>query len=475
MEDRIALYPIPGVAHECDDEPFDLSVLPAPIVPGVTVEDVSSLLSEDAFNWLKGEMGRYKVQAMQAVRYAIVYRYQPGQIDVRGEADRKAEALVWNLAACLRLIRPMRQRASFIRGVVQPDGKLQVGHFEHPSDLMEVPPVQKGFVLLNRDLAHFQKVACDFLGAMEGEFWKFRMSVQLHEAGHFAHLYWKARFSLWCSAVEALFTSKTKGHNGSLVAKERIKWFLGPKTSIYAPGDFSSLEVQRNIPIEDVIDDLYELRNCVAHGDKSPDRFFEEARISFGESVMEVQVLHEAISFIIRASLLRILDERLMNHFANGPASEAYFGAEGLTSPVLRAQMRIRSTKQGEENLPPNQSNRRRLTDMATQRKIERDTRIFARDGFQCVYCGFLGNTFETWRYLTIDHFHPRAKGGSYDDEENLVTACMDCNSIKSGEEFATVQEAKAKFEAQYLPIERRDFEKHFAPLIAKGRARSAD
>jgi hypothetical protein len=339
MENRIALYPIPGIAQGWDDEPFDLSALPATIVPNVTVENTSSFLNEDAFDWLKGEMGRYDLDAMRSVRYAIVHRYQPKAIDVGGESDQVAEALVRNLSACLRLIRPMRQRASFMRGVVQSDGKLQVGHFEHPSDLMEVPDVQKLFVLRNRDLDHFKTVGHDFLRAMEGEFWKFRLAVQFHEAGHFSHLYWKGRFSLWCSAVEALFTSNTKDHRGSLVAKERIKWFLGAKTSIYAPGDFpsSSLDVQPSITIGDVIDDLYELRNCVAHGDKTPDRLFKEKRVGLGQNVTLVEVLHEAISFIIRASLLRILDENLLSHFANGPASEGYFGGYGLTHSALKA------------------------------------------------------------------------------------------------------------------------------------------
>ena len=97
---------------------------------------------------------------------------------------------------------------------------------------------------------------------------------------------------------------------------------------------------------------------------------------------------------------------------------------------------------------------------------MERNARVFARNGFRCVYCGYLGNTYETWRYLTIDHYHPLAKGGSW-DEENLVTACMDCNCIKRDEEFASVSEAKVKFDTLYLPIERRDFEKYFASLIS--------
>jgi hypothetical protein len=47
-----------------------------------------------------------------------------------------------------------------------------------------------------------------------------------------------------------------------------------------------------------------------------------------------------------------------------------------------------------------------------------------------------------------------------------LVTACRDGNSIKSDEEFATVEEAKAKFQTLYLRNGRGDFKKYFAALI---------
>jgi 5-methylcytosine-specific restriction endonuclease McrA len=106
---------------------------------------------------------------------------------------------------------------------------------------------------------------------------------------------------------------------------------------------------------------------------------------------------------------------------------------------------------------------------MATPRKIERDLRIFQRDKFRCVYCEYFGGTFETWRYLTVDHFSPRARGGAENDE-NLVTACMDCNCIKSGYEFASLAEAKAQM-AVWLAKERQDFNEHFASFVKNTQA----
>ena len=106
MEDRIALYAIPNIADAWSDEPLDLSLLPATIVPGVTIEDTSSYIDADTFDGVERELGRHKMSAMRSMRYAIVHRYQPKQVDLGGEADRKAEALVRSLAACLTLIRP---------------------------------------------------------------------------------------------------------------------------------------------------------------------------------------------------------------------------------------------------------------------------------------------------------------------------------------------------------------------------------
>lgn len=51
---------------------------------------------------------------------------------------------------------------------------------------------------------------------------------------------------------------------------------------------------------------------------------------------------------------------------------------------------------------------------------------ILARDNFTCQYCGRKAPDVE----LEVDHIYPRSKGG-YNDEKNLVTACVECNGKK--------------------------------------------
>jgi 5-methylcytosine-specific restriction endonuclease McrA len=51
---------------------------------------------------------------------------------------------------------------------------------------------------------------------------------------------------------------------------------------------------------------------------------------------------------------------------------------------------------------------------------------VFVRDRYTCQYCGKAGTNAN----LTLDHCTPRSRGGRF-SWDNLVTACIDCNSRK--------------------------------------------
>jgi hypothetical protein len=141
---------------------------------------------------------------------------------------------------------------------------------------------------------------------------------------------------LWASAIEAIFTSHGNEHKGSRVAKERIKWFLGQDTSIYPPGELTDLLPDPRITINDIVEDLYQVRNFIAHGDKIPGHFLlDTLRDGLNGRLTIFQVLSEAQSFIIRTSLLKILQNNLLDHFADAGPAEAYFGANGLTRSAI--------------------------------------------------------------------------------------------------------------------------------------------
>jgi hypothetical protein len=58
-------------------------------------------------------------------------------------------------AACLRLIRPMRQMSNWMTGTVRNDGTFFVGPFQTPAKVMDVPEIQKLFELRDQDADDF--------------------------------------------------------------------------------------------------------------------------------------------------------------------------------------------------------------------------------------------------------------------------------------------------------------------------------
>ena len=341
---KFTLYPIRWVSDAIDREVFDHAELPFDIVEDVRIELVTDRFRKGTFDIFRERIGTDIVDKLESVRYALVHRYvdktrtEEGEFVDDVELSRRSEYVVRNLAACLRLIRPMRQDALLMHGDIREDGTFDLPAFDAPPlHLLEVPEVQRLFKLRNRDCESLKTHAAEFLRGMRGEFWKFRMAVQFHELGHFQSLDWKARYLLWCSAIESLYTSHNREHQGTLVATSRIKWFLGEHISIYAPGDLSDLLNDPGITVGSIVGDLYEMRNFLAHGDRLPNEFFtEKPRRGFNGDVSKLGVLLEAASFIVRTSLLKVLADGLLEHFADAAAAETFFASQGLTNSLLR-------------------------------------------------------------------------------------------------------------------------------------------
>src|SRR6266849_3447764 len=72
---RVTLYHIAGVAGSWEDEPFDESALPAAIVPGVALENVTPLFKNDTWSLFEGEIGKRDLEVLKRVKHAIVHRY----------------------------------------------------------------------------------------------------------------------------------------------------------------------------------------------------------------------------------------------------------------------------------------------------------------------------------------------------------------------------------------------------------------
>jgi hypothetical protein len=351
MPTQFVLYPIQRIARDLnhggpDDDHFDDSILPLATIEGATIEDISSLIRDGEFDDLKGHLSDDSIKLLQRIKYAIVHRAEDfedngnGRYTLARDLLTRSQNIVAEIAACLRLIRPTSQRTQMYSGAITQDGKFSTKVLNHPLTFVASPENQSLFTISTQDIRDLLIYAPLFRAAMHGPYWKFRMAVQMHEAGHFQNTDWKARYFLWTSALESLFTSNPtigrKQHSGSLVASERIMDHLGRNTSIYPPRELTSLQADPGVTVQDVINDLYCLRNHIAHGDKVPD-YYSEPTVRVGQMgpLSRADMLMEAISFIVRRSLLKILRDGLLNHFQEGPSSEAYFTDKGLTLKQL--------------------------------------------------------------------------------------------------------------------------------------------
>jgi hypothetical protein len=90
------------------------------------------------------------------------------------------------------------------------------------------------------------------------------------------------------------------------------------RSLIYEPTEHADFEFLPPNPltIKDVLDDVNEVRNCIAHGDRIPDRYFVPGggRQTLNGVVNFLAVLDDSLSFIIR-DLLKILRDDHVENF----------------------------------------------------------------------------------------------------------------------------------------------------------------
>jgi hypothetical protein len=358
MDQKFSMFPLDKIATKWGgllDGSFDDAILPLEVFPGVYIENVASLIPAEEFDYCKAELGTNLIEHLQHIKYGIIHRFptfemdaSTGEFKCESEISEDSKTLVQQAVACLRLIRPFVQHAQFLGGSVGNDGSLRHIHFDHPIPFLSSLSNQNLMAIRTQDVQDLKSVFPQFRIALEGDYWKFRMSVDMFQSGYFQQTHWKLRFFMWTAALEALFTSHSSSqHRGSLVAKERVKQLLGSTRLIYPAGDLSRYEADPYLTVENVIDEIYCLRNHIAHGDKVPDYYFQtKGRDGLNGAISKLETLSEAISSIVRQSLLTILKTNLLVHFQDAAASEAYFSSLGLTKSELEKKAKASGTVQ---------------------------------------------------------------------------------------------------------------------------------
>jgi hypothetical protein len=341
---KLTLYPIYDVAQQWDDEPFDFRLLPFQLCDSLSIRDVSPLLDEhETFGIVELALSPEDVKKMRNMHYAIVHEYEDAKDYVSSSQtetpDQRSEILTRNAAACLTIIRPMRQAAMLAQGTLSENGYLILNHFEHPIAL-ETPMLHRLFHLRMSDAEDLRELLPTFLEAYSNNIVKFKMAVEFYWTGHHTYQFWKPRFLLWVSALEAIYTSQSNEHKGKLVATERIKFFLGENTPIYNQRDLPVATKLPHYEVGDIVEHIYNIRNCIAHGERIPDEYFSKFGRTHlgGEAVSSIDVLFESLNFMVRATLIKIMRQKMLSEFRDGDSASAYFKSFGLVNSELQSK-----------------------------------------------------------------------------------------------------------------------------------------
>ena len=264
-------------------------------------------------------------------KYALVRQYEedprwPATPEAQNTAKKKAE-LLNEVFACSRIVRPTRRLGS-VSGFLKADGTVEQWQATFPDSALDVPEALKLFAFRNKDLEELRSLVGTFLKAVHGEYWPVRMAVQYYYMGYEVND-WKGRYLYWgSSALHALYSSS----NEKIV--RRIKWFLGESTLIYPPGEHPESEFLGTDPtaVGDVVEDVNVVRNCIAHGERIPDKYFRQdaGRNTLNGRVNYITVLDDALAFIVRATLRRIIAENLLSDFANRVSVSQFWKSKGL-------------------------------------------------------------------------------------------------------------------------------------------------
>jgi len=304
----------------------------------LSIENVSHLITPDTFSlWKKDcSISKDTASALENVKYAIVHRYSsPAERDTK--LDWHSTELVNLAIACLALIRPTRRsRAMNIPGIIKPDGSFDPHGFTATNDPAEVPEIQKLFTIRKRDIDILSSALPEFIqlyqkddeGRVKDEYEPLRMAVQLYEQAY-ALSYWKARHILWWSAIEALYGNNEDAAMARIYALFGNKNLVdGYRCPIYEKGDIPSCYNPSSDSIHTLgkmVPVIYEVRNASAHGQKVPDSHFSPVAHPFGETVVGIDALAEAATFIIRKTIIEVLQRGWKDEFKDRDARENFW------------------------------------------------------------------------------------------------------------------------------------------------------
>jgi hypothetical protein len=314
---HVSVCPVFVDHFECD---WPDASLPLSLGDSISIANVSQLARETT-----------EVSGLKGVRYALVRDFECEGSERPSENDRSESAL-YGLYLGLKVIRPTA-------------GVFQVFHYDLSQGVPRRPRISRNnretivsdCERLNtirwNDVKELAKLSPSILKSLKTPTLPIAQAVQSLEIGYRAD-FSNVRHLLWVIGLDALFTSTEWQNRGTEVAVGRIRDFLGLDFDIYPEETPTGLPSLGRLNLEDVLSDVYDLRNNLAHGTwpNKPWATKVSRRSADGlDDIYYTTVLSEAASSILRGCLMKILAEnQLVEMFNDKTKMNAHFAQRDL-------------------------------------------------------------------------------------------------------------------------------------------------
>jgi len=297
---------------------------------GVTVEDFSEQIKKLDLKAWKGASFNIQPCEIQNWGTCLIHRYEGGATS--GADEKDSVNFLGYVIAHLRLLAPNRTTVADRIHLVQ----------NHSSELSAYS-ISKAPFGLQINLSDCEKVILgiklDHLDTLKAwmpwisEFCKnwekfYPLWVSLHFAEKF-YTEWESfrvRHIFRVMALEALLCADKDF--GQLCLRAKLPKFLGWRSDLYK--SYRNEQITYffdKLPLTDkIIEDIYTLRNKVAHGDRIPKDWQKKYRSGFCDGdVSYAGVLTEAAGSMLRSVWLKILNENLQDTFGDKKKMQKFF------------------------------------------------------------------------------------------------------------------------------------------------------
>jgi hypothetical protein len=330
---KVTITPVFGLPQPFmdDNDDFSSKHLPFEVGPGVYLADIHEQMENaDLSLWARDYLSKEDVKKIQDWQYALVNYYDEEQY-LQSDSEELSRELVHRIFIGLRIVRPSWVPYQYLHAQIRPDGGFEPSGFMRAEMRLTVFPCDSWAPIRRKDAEMLRVIVPALLKAYETNCQPVTRAMRILEVGYISE-FPDVKQLMWAIGLESLFTSSE--HSGAQLAIHRIRQFLGSKTPVYEQSDFQRHVSVPSLTLKNVLGDIYDVRNKLAHGEWIPKEYLEKPGYN-GGACSYGDILLEATGIVLRLALIKILRESLLEAFGTKDNLDRHF-SPGATGDPLR-------------------------------------------------------------------------------------------------------------------------------------------